>query len=212
MQNWIDCIKSRERPVADVEIGHRSTTVCHLGNIARWLGRRLRWDPQAERFVDDDQANQLLHRPQARRIQFRKSCDDQYSALEYCTSALHSALQYPRSLRRSMLFRPTACNRRQFLIRSTLTTGGLCLPLVCGAKEPAVKIERIDVFPLRYPLTGHFKFFAGARGETGRAAVIVKLTASNGTVGWGQSVPIEKWSDETLEGATIALRDYFARR
>ena len=73
-----------------------------------------------------------------------------------------------------------------------------------------MKIERIDVFPLRYPLTGHFKFFAGARGETGRAAVIVKLTASNGTVGWGQSVPIEKWSDETLEGATIALRDYFA--
>lgn len=64
MQNWIDCIKSRERPVADVEIGHRSTTVCHLGNLARWLGRPLRWDPQAERFLDDDPANQLLQRPQ----------------------------------------------------------------------------------------------------------------------------------------------------
>lgn len=73
-----------------------------------------------------------------------------------------------------------------------------------------MKIERIDVFPLRYPMTGYFKFFAGARGEAGRAAVIVKITASSGTVGWGQSVPIEKWSDETLEGATIALRDYFA--
>jgi len=64
MQNWIDCIKTRERPVADVEIGHRSTTVCHLGNIARWLGRRLRWDPQQEQFIGDDEANQLLERPQ----------------------------------------------------------------------------------------------------------------------------------------------------
>ncbi len=64
MQNWIDCIKSRERPVADAETGHRSTTVCHLGNIARWLGRRVRWDPQAERFPDDDQANELLQRSQ----------------------------------------------------------------------------------------------------------------------------------------------------
>ncbi len=63
MQNWLDCIKSREKPIADVEIGHRSTTVCHLGNIARWLGRRLRWDPVAERFPDDEQANQYLDRP-----------------------------------------------------------------------------------------------------------------------------------------------------
>ncbi len=73
-----------------------------------------------------------------------------------------------------------------------------------------MKIDRIDVFPLRYPMTGYFKFFAGARGEAGRAAVIVKITASNGVVGWGQSVPIEKWSYETLEAATVALRDYYA--
>ncbi len=63
MQNWIDCIKSRKRCVADVEIGHRSTTVCHLGNIARWLGRRLRWDPKAEKFIGDDEANTHLDRP-----------------------------------------------------------------------------------------------------------------------------------------------------
>ena len=41
IQNWFDCIKSRERPIADVEIGHRSAILCHLGNIARWAGRRL---------------------------------------------------------------------------------------------------------------------------------------------------------------------------
>jgi len=64
MQNWVDCIKSREKPVADVEIGHRSTTVCHLGNIARWLGRKLRWDPVKEIFPDDDEANSYLERPQ----------------------------------------------------------------------------------------------------------------------------------------------------
>ncbi|MCH5373598.1 MAG: Gfo/Idh/MocA family oxidoreductase [Planctomycetes bacterium] len=63
MQNWLDCIKSREKPICDVEIGHRSTTVCHLGNIARWIGRRLRWDPVAERFPDDEEANAYLDRP-----------------------------------------------------------------------------------------------------------------------------------------------------
>jgi len=61
-QNWLDCIKSRKRPVADVEIGHRSSTVCHLGNIARWLGRRLRWDPVKEVFVGDPEANRYLDR------------------------------------------------------------------------------------------------------------------------------------------------------
>ena len=63
MQNWLDCIKSREKPVADVEIGHRSATVCHLGNIARELGRKLHWDPVQEQFVDDPDANQYLDRP-----------------------------------------------------------------------------------------------------------------------------------------------------
>jgi len=63
MQNWLDCIRSRKAPVADVEIGHRSATVCHLGNIARWTGRRLRWDPAKETFIGDDQANALLQRP-----------------------------------------------------------------------------------------------------------------------------------------------------
>lgn len=61
MQNWFDCIRSREKPVADVEIGHRSATVCHLGNIARWTGKRLAWDPVKELF-DDAEANKYLDR------------------------------------------------------------------------------------------------------------------------------------------------------
>ncbi|MFP4058573.1 MAG: Gfo/Idh/MocA family protein [Candidatus Brocadiia bacterium] len=61
--NWVACIKSREKPVADVETGHRSATVCHLGNIARWLsGRKLAWDPEKEQFPDDDEANALIDR------------------------------------------------------------------------------------------------------------------------------------------------------
>lgn len=63
MRNWIDCVRSRQKPVADVEIGHRSATVCHLGNIARRLGRKLRWDPVKEVFPDDAEANGLLDRP-----------------------------------------------------------------------------------------------------------------------------------------------------
>jgi predicted dehydrogenase len=63
MRNWLDCIKSRQQPIADVETGHRSSTVCHLGNIARWVGRRLRWDPVREVFPDDAEANAFLDRP-----------------------------------------------------------------------------------------------------------------------------------------------------
>jgi len=63
IQNWLDCIKTRQRPNADVQIGHRSISVCHLANIARQLGRKLRWDPQRETFGSDDEANACLDRP-----------------------------------------------------------------------------------------------------------------------------------------------------
>jgi predicted dehydrogenase len=62
-QNFLACIKSREKPICDVEIGHRSATVCHLGNIAIRLGRKLAWDPDKEQFVGDDEANRWLSRP-----------------------------------------------------------------------------------------------------------------------------------------------------
>ena len=62
-KNFFDCIATRERPICDVEVGHRSVTVCHLGNIALRLGRKLNWDPVAERFVNDDEANRLISKP-----------------------------------------------------------------------------------------------------------------------------------------------------
>ena len=63
INNGLDCIQSGALPVADVEIGHRTATVCHLGNIGRTLGRNLRWDPVAEKFLGDDEANPLLDHP-----------------------------------------------------------------------------------------------------------------------------------------------------
>jgi len=61
--NWLDCIQTRERCICDVEIGHRSVSVCHIGNISMRLGRPLKWDPAKEEFVGDDAANRLLFRP-----------------------------------------------------------------------------------------------------------------------------------------------------
>jgi len=78
-----------------------------------------------------------------------------------------------------------------------------------GWEPSGRKIDRIDLYPVLYPTVGYFKFFSGAHGASGRPAVIVKITADNGLVGWGQSVPLSTWSYETLETATAALREYF---
>ncbi len=61
--DWLQCIRRRRRPICVVEIGCRSVSVCHLGNIAYRLKRALKWDPAAERFVNDPVANRMLSRP-----------------------------------------------------------------------------------------------------------------------------------------------------
>jgi len=61
-QNWLECVRSRQRTACDVEIGCRSTTVAHLGCIAHWTGRTLKWDPAKEEFVGDDEANRFRQR------------------------------------------------------------------------------------------------------------------------------------------------------
>jgi hypothetical protein len=62
-RNWLDCIKSRKETITPAEVGHRSATLCHLGNIAMTLGRKLAWDPEMEIFTNDDEANRMLTRP-----------------------------------------------------------------------------------------------------------------------------------------------------
>jgi len=72
MKNWLDCIPGRKTPNARVEIGHRSVSLGHLANITRTLNRRLRWDPEKERFLSDAEANLLGDRPRRKGFELPK--------------------------------------------------------------------------------------------------------------------------------------------
>ena len=62
-QDWLDCMRSRKKPIMHIEAGHRVATLCVLGNISYRLGRKLRWDPVRERCIGDEEANRMLSRP-----------------------------------------------------------------------------------------------------------------------------------------------------
>lgn len=62
-RNFLECLRSGREPITPVETGHRSTSICHLGNICMQLGRDLKWDPVKEEFPGDEQANRMLSRP-----------------------------------------------------------------------------------------------------------------------------------------------------
>lgn len=62
-RDFIDAVKARRDPIEPVEVGHRTTTICHLGNIAMLLKRKVAWDPQAQQCPGDEQANAMLKRP-----------------------------------------------------------------------------------------------------------------------------------------------------
>jgi len=62
VRNFLDCVKVRKDPIAPAEVGHRSAAVCHLGNISMRLGRKLRWNPETERFVNDAEADRMIWR------------------------------------------------------------------------------------------------------------------------------------------------------
>lgn len=72
--NWLDSIRTRKAPAAPVETGHRACSTCLVHHAAMKLNRRLKWDPKAERFIGDDEANALLSRPQ------RKGCSSSEAA------------------------------------------------------------------------------------------------------------------------------------
>ncbi len=69
LSNFVDCVKSRDLPNADIEIGHLSTRLCHLGNIAHRVGRKLTFDASTESFPGDAEANALLSREYSSRFE-----------------------------------------------------------------------------------------------------------------------------------------------
>jgi len=69
IQNFLDCVHSRNKPNADIEIGHLSTRLCHLGNIAYRVGRKLTFDGAREAFVNDPEADKLLGREYSARFE-----------------------------------------------------------------------------------------------------------------------------------------------
>ena len=72
-------------------------------------------------------------------------------------------------------------------------------------------ISRIETFSVWYPTAGYFKFFAGPKGRpAGRPTLVIKVTAEDGSVGWGQSVPSPRWSYETLESVQTTITNYLA--
>jgi len=73
LANWIEAIQTRTVPNAPVEMGHRTATVCHLGNIVREVVRPLRWNPQGERFESDNEANRLTNRPRRQGFELPRS-------------------------------------------------------------------------------------------------------------------------------------------
>jgi hypothetical protein len=60
VKNFIDCVKSRQHPVENLDLGHHVSTVAHLGNIALRAGRKINWDAKKERVIDDSEANKLV--------------------------------------------------------------------------------------------------------------------------------------------------------
>lgn len=110
---------------------------------------------------------------------------------------------------------PTGVARRQFLRALGSSCGALAFgwhrAVVADAAPTNVKIAEIESFPINYPVVGRFKFFEGPAGQApGRPSVVVKITASNGVVGWGQSVPVPNWSYETLETVHSTLTRHLA--
>ena len=71
--NWLESVRSRKQPLAPVEIGHRACTTCLLHHIAMKTKRHLHWDPERERFSNDDEANAMLSRPQRSPYTFAQS-------------------------------------------------------------------------------------------------------------------------------------------
>lgn len=94
-----------------------------------------------------------------------------------------------------------AISRREFIAGAAAAAGAAALGAAFRADgSESRRIAKVETFPFSYPTVGRFKFFEDAQGRpTGRQTVLVRITTEDGVSGWGQSVPIPRWSYETLE-------------
>lgn len=99
-------------------------------------------------------------------------------------------------------------SRRGFLTMAAAGAAGIVAghPSIADVRKD-ITVEKIDLFPVLYPTVMRFKFFEGPAGS-GRASVIVRVTASDGTEGWGESIPSPRWSYETFESVQSTLEYY----
>lgn len=97
--------------------------------------------------------------------------------------------------------------RRSFLKAAGSIAAGFALEAFAEPGSPK-RIETLEFFPVLYPTVMRFKFFEGPTSSAGRPSVLIKITADDGTAGWGESVPVPRWSYETLEGAVATLEKY----
>jgi hypothetical protein len=58
--NFLDCVRTRKKTICDIDIAHRAVSALLVGGVAKQLGRTVKWDPQAEQFPNDEEANRLL--------------------------------------------------------------------------------------------------------------------------------------------------------
>ncbi len=100
-------------------------------------------------------------------------------------------------------------SRRRFLAGSAAAAGVAFASRLHAETAMTARIARVEAFPVIYPTVGRFKFFEGPDGKpVGRQTVMVKITTEDGAAGWGQSVPTNKWSYETLESVRTTIEKY----
>ncbi|MFO7975259.1 MAG: enolase C-terminal domain-like protein [Candidatus Hydrogenedentota bacterium] len=98
--------------------------------------------------------------------------------------------------------------RREFIKSGVAGLAAMTLPQEAfSGVSRSLKIAALEVIPVWYPTVMRFKFFEGPTGY-GRASAVIKITADNGAVGWGESIPSPRWSYETLDSVTSTIERY----
>jgi len=160
MQNFVDCVRSRQAPICPAEVGHRSASLCHLGVIAIRLGRKLHWDPVRERFEDDAEAD--ARRPRHRHGERDEAREQDRADVD------------PRRRRRCERVEPPE-------VRDVEATEAVA-PRVRGVIDPTVEREEDEEEPLEQPGSHRVDAREEVTLEEGHRRLPVVLEIASGSV------------------------------